>query len=106
MIEDIRCEDTRLFVECNPEATRWLIEDNNWPRDAAKFEEAFEEAYVGTYSDIEYYIDELIDDVHGVSLTDWPFMHIDYEAAWQDLRHDNYWAYKEECGSVHIFRSN
>ena len=105
MIDEIQDEYVKSWCEEYPKAFDFLISENNWPKDAEAFESDFEEAFKGTFDSILAFVDETISDLYGVDLSEWPFCHIDTDSAWDDMRHDNYWAYLEESGTVHIFQN-
>ena len=105
MIDEIKDECVKSWCEEYSKAVRWMIEENGFPKEAAEFESVFEDAYVGTYANVEEYIDELVDDLFGVSVRDWPFNRIDFDGAWHDLQSDGYWSYREDSGDIHIFKT-
>ena len=104
MIDGIKCEYVRDWVEDYPDAVKWMVEENGFPKEASEFESLFDDLYCGTFESVEGYFDDIVSNMYSASITDWPLNRIDFKEAWRDLQSDGYWSYLEDSGDVHIFR--
>lgn len=68
--------------------------------------EEFREAYNGCYRSAEEFAERLADDIGAIDRNaSWPLCHINWEAAWRDLRTGGDYTDIDGPSGVHIFRS-
>lgn len=108
--EDDALEPVHTFCYSNSveiEAVRAYADDCSYPLE--EFEawcDEFEEAYCGVWSSGGEYAQDCAESmlIGDIDLDQWPLSCIDWEQAWNELKHDGYWEHNSDFHHVYIFR--